>query len=67
MHILFCRNEKRGYSLLGIAKERGLIVVFGNYSGQPLRFGARRASVLLPFTLSVPVPAALSLRTRCFG
>ena len=40
---------------------------FCNYSGQPLRFGARRASVLLPFTLSVPLPAALSLRTRCFG
>ena len=39
----------------------------GNYSGQPLRFGARRAGVLLPFTPSVPVPAALSLRTRCFA
>jgi hypothetical protein len=39
----------------------------GNYAGQPLRFGARRASVLLPFTLPVSVPAALSLRTRCFG
>jgi hypothetical protein len=38
-----------------------------NYSGQPLRFGARRASVILPFTLSAPVPAALSLRTRCCG
>jgi hypothetical protein len=28
-----------------------------NSSGQPLRFGARRAGVLLPFMPSVPVPA----------
>jgi len=40
----------------------------GDYSGQPLRFGTGRASVLLPFTLSVPVPAAHALfwlKWRC--
>jgi hypothetical protein len=39
-----------------------------NYSGQPLRFGARRAGVLSYGNgVDARTRAALSLRTRCFG